>query len=177
MKKREILCLLAGCMLLVSPMQARANELSELLSQVTIGPMVTENDNTAEIETEDIDSSDVETEDGDVVDSDTEDDVIFDSDAEAIQDILGTPVGSGAILEVTKTEKEYAEAYEKAKNANWGYTNLGIANVDNNLNVRAVAAEDGKIIGKLPKNAACEVLDSDGTWAHIMSGNVDGYVS
>ena len=116
MKKWEILCLLAGCMLVLSPMQARANELPD-------------------------------------------------------------PIGAGAILEVTKTEKEYAEAYEKAKNANWGYTNLGIANVDNNLNVRAIGAEDGRLVGKLPKNAACEVLDDDGTWAHITSGKVEGYVS
>lgn len=95
----------------------------------------------------------------------------------SLQEILGEPIGSSAILEVTKTEQEYAEAYEKAKNANWGYTNLGIANVDNNLNVRAVAAEDGKLVGKLPKDAACEVLEDDGTWAHIRSGKVDGYVS
>ena len=163
-------------MLLVTPMQARANELSDLLSQVTIDPIVTEN-NTYDIGTEDSDTSDVEAEAGDEVDSDAEDIESADYGSEAIQDILGGPVGSGAILEVTKTEKEYAEAYEKAKNANWGYTNLGIANVDNNLNVRAAAAEDGKLIGKLPKNAACEVLDDDGTWAHIKSGKVEGYVS
>ena len=94
-----------------------------------------------------------------------------------LKDILGEGIGAGVILESTKTEQEYAQAYEKAKNANWGYTNLGIANVDNNLNVRAVAAEDGKLVGKLPRNAACEVLDSDDTWAHIKSGKVEGYVS
>ena len=116
MKKQRILCLLAGGMLVLSPVQARANELPD-------------------------------------------------------------PIGSGAILEVTKTEKEYEEAYEKAKNANWGYTNLGIANVDNNLNIRAVGGEDGKLVGKLPRNAACEILDSDGAWAHIKSGKVEGYVS
>ncbi|MDE7132687.1 MAG: C40 family peptidase [Lachnospiraceae bacterium] len=100
------------------------------------------------------------------------------SDDTSLQDILGGgSIGSGAIIEATKTEKEYAEAYEKAKNANWGYTNLGIAHVDNNLNIRAVAAEDGKLVGKLPKDAACEVLDDDGTWAHIKSGKVEGYVS
>ena len=95
----------------------------------------------------------------------------------ALQDILGESIGSGVILEASKTEVEYVRAYEKAKNANWGYTNLGIANVDNNLNIRAVAAEDGKLVGKLPKDAACEVLDSDDTWAHIKSGKVEGYVS
>ena len=95
----------------------------------------------------------------------------------ALQEILGDAIGSSVILESTRTETEYAQAYEKAKNANWGYTNLGIANVDNNLNIRAAAAEDGKLVGKLPKNAACEVLDSDDTWAYIKSGKVEGYVS
>ena len=94
-----------------------------------------------------------------------------------LQDILGGAIGSSVILESTKTEIEYAEAYEKAKNANWGYTNLGIAHVDNNLNIRAAAEEEGKLVGKLPKDAACEVLDSDDTWAHIKSGKVEGYVS
>lgn len=97
--------------------------------------------------------------------------------ASEISEALGGPVGAASLIETSKTKEEYAKAYEDAKNANWGYTNLGIADVDNNLNIRAVAAEDGKLVGKLPKNAACEVIDSDGTWAHIKSGNVEGYVS
>ncbi|MDE5597443.1 MAG: C40 family peptidase [Lachnospiraceae bacterium] len=95
----------------------------------------------------------------------------------SISDLLGEPVGVSSIVEARKTVEEYAKAYEDAKNANWGYTNLGIANVDNNLNVRAIPGEDGKLVGKLPKDAACEVLESDGAWAHISSGKVDGYVS
>lgn len=94
-----------------------------------------------------------------------------------VRDIMGEPVGASSIVEMKNTVEEYAQAYEDAKNANWGYTNLGIANVDNNLNVRAIPGEDGKLVGKLPKDAACEVLDSDGEWAHIQSGKVDGYVS
>lgn len=94
-----------------------------------------------------------------------------------IQDIFGAPVGAASVVEARKTIEEYAQAYEDAKNANWGYTNLGIANVENNLNIRAIPSEDGKLVGKLPKNAACEVLDSDGAWAHIQSGKVEGYVS
>ncbi len=96
----------------------------------------------------------------------------------AVGDVLGTPVGVNVVLVSNKTAQDYAEAYEKAKNANWGYTNLGIADVEKgNLNVRAAAAEDGKLVGKMPKDAACEVLDSDGSWAHIKSGKVEGYVS
>ncbi len=209
MKRREILCLLTGCILLLAPMRAGATHLPDLLPVGTINVFdVTERD------AEHTESVDAQTKDTGVSDNGIEDsnhsnkeensngsnaddgnadkeDIAEDQEADAeeseagteeeelsLQDILGeSSIGSGVILEATKTEREYAEAYEKAKNANWGYTNLGIANVDNNLNVRAVAAEDGKLVGKLPKDAACEVLDSDGTWAHIKSGKVEGYVS
>ena len=97
--------------------------------------------------------------------------------AETVQDVLNGSIGSGTILVSEKTAEDYELAYERAKNANWGYTNLGIANVSDNLNIRAIGAEDGRLVGKLPKDAACEVLDMDDTWAHISSGNVEGYVS
>lgn len=58
----------------------------------------------------------------------------------------------------------------------WGYTNLGIAQVDNHLNVRNKAGEDGELVGKMTKNAACEILSIDGDWAQIKSGKVEGYV-
>lgn len=100
-----------------------------------------------------------------------------DETGETAQDVLNNSIGSGTILVSEKTAEDYELAYERAKNANWGYTNLGIANVSDNLNIRAVGAEDGRLVGKLPKDAACEVLDMDDTWAHISSGNVEGYVS
>ena len=184
MKKRKILCLKAGCILFLAPMQTKANELSELLSSMTSGPIVIMNRDQLEAETEHeniqnnsiSENSSVLT-DGDILTDNDEEELSVYGDEHAVQDVLAAPIGSGAIVEITKTEQEYAEAYEKAKNANWGYTNIGIANVDNNLNIRAMAAEDGKLVGKLPKNAACEVLDEDGTWAHIQSGKVEGYVS
>lgn len=60
----------------------------------------------------------------------------------------------------------------------WGYTNLGIAHVDSHLNIRENPSEEGKLVGKLSKNAACEILDIDENgWAHIKSGKIEGYVS
>ncbi len=103
---------------------------------------------------------------------------VSENDAETAQDVLdGDAIGSSVILVSDKTAEDYELAYERAKNANWGYTNLGIADVSDNLNIRAVAAEDGRLVGKLPRNAACEVIDTDDTWAHIKSGSVEGYVS
>ncbi len=57
-----------------------------------------------------------------------------------------------------------------------GYTNLGMANVDSYLNVREGASEGSKVIGKMPKNAGCEILEEANGWYHIQSGKVDGYV-
>lgn len=75
-----------------------------------------------------------------------------------------------------KDKDTLIKAYEDSKGASWGYTNLGISNVSDNLNIRAIPGEDGKLVGKLPKNAACEVLGEEGDWTHITSGEVDGYV-
>ena len=58
-----------------------------------------------------------------------------------------------------------------------GYTNLGIAAVDNHLNVRVSANETSNLAGKMTKNAGCEILDISGAWAHIKSGKVEGYVN
>lgn len=60
---------------------------------------------------------------------------------------------------------------------NWGYDNLGIANVSENLNIRKEPSTDADMVGALPANAACEVLEISGGWAHIKSGDVEGYVS
>ncbi|MCI9035843.1 MAG: SH3 domain-containing protein [Lachnospiraceae bacterium] len=59
----------------------------------------------------------------------------------------------------------------------WGYTNLGIAHVDNHLNIREEPSESGKLVGKLSKDAACEILGVENGWAHIKSGKVEGYCS
>ncbi len=56
-----------------------------------------------------------------------------------------------------------------------GYTNLGIAVVESNLNVRETADEAGEIVGKLPSNAGCEILSQEGDWYQIQSGKVTGY--
>ena len=238
MKRREIQCLLAGCILLLTPLQARADELSDVLSEASIDVLgygqndildpgaadslsenrnplsstvdslsenrdplssaadsisgnrdplssaadsISENKNPADGALAGTSDTAAETAGPEeTAGTDGTEAAAPEETAESGQvsdEMLLEPIGVDAILEATKTEKEYAEAYEKAKNANWGYTNLGIANVDNNLNIRAAAAEDGKLVGKLPKNAACEVLDDDGTWAHIKSGKVEGYVS
>ena len=59
----------------------------------------------------------------------------------------------------------------------FGYTNLGIAIVDGNLNVRSLPSIDGEIVGKMTNYAACEILGEENGWYKISSGELEGYVS
>lgn len=88
--------------------------------------------------------------------------------------------GVASFLNMDLDEETCLAAAQAAEGALWGYTNLGIADVESgNLNVREKPGTDGKLVGKMPKGAACEVLEltEEGDWAHIVSGEVDGYVS
>lgn len=86
--------------------------------------------------------------------------------------------GVASLLETTYTAEEYKEMAQQAQGASWGYTNIGIANVESgNLNVREAPSTDSKMVGKMPKDSACEVLEMADGWAHITSGEVEGYVS
>lgn len=93
---------------------------------------------------------------------------------------LGLSAGAGEVLDNADEQARSTEAPQESQKPKdyWGYTNLGIAHVDNHLNIRQEPNESGKLIGKLPKDAACEILDIDENgWAHIKSGKVEGYCS
>lgn len=86
--------------------------------------------------------------------------------------------GVASMLESNLSEAECIELAQKAVGASWGYTNIGIADVESgNLNVRALPSTSGKLVGKMPKDSACEILEEADGWAHITSGEVEGYVS
>ena len=90
----------------------------------------------------------------------------------ADQVLTTTAAGAGDM------EAAYAALLEEEKEATIaGYKNLGIANVSDHLNIRKAADETSELVGKMTKNAACEVLDIDGAWAHVKSGKVEGYAS
>ena len=74
-------------------------------------------------------------------------------------------------------ELEEADVEEDTLGGAFGYTNLGIARVEDHLNVRATAEDDSKIIGKMSNESGCEVLEIVGNKAHIVSGSVEGWVS
>ncbi len=159
MKKQRILLIIAGVMIMSIVLPAHAT--MPVPNLLPFGQL-------------ELDEEPAQTEEG----SDGGEENVSDNGAETAQDVLQEDaIGVGVVLIADKTAEDYALAYERGKEKNWGYTNLGISDVSDNLNIRAIAAEDGRLVGKLPKDAACEVIDMDDTWAHIQSGNVDGYVS
>ena len=96
-----------------------------------------------------------------------------------LSDIL-QEAGIASLLDTHLTEEEYVTIAKEAQGASWGYTNLGIAHVESgNLNVRAEGVSGAKLVGKMPNDAACEILEinKETGWAHIISGEVEGYVS
>lgn len=85
--------------------------------------------------------------------------------------------GMSKVFDRYKTEEDYITiANENKGKYSYGYTSLGIANVDNHLNIREAPSTDGKLVGKMSNNNGCEILSVEGEWAHIKSGEVEGYV-
>lgn len=56
------------------------------------------------------------------------------------------------------------------------FSTLVIAQVDNYVNVRSEASEQGEIVGKLYDNSVGELISEKNGWYHIISGNVSGFV-
>lgn len=104
---------------------------------------------------------------------------VYAAETTQVKNIL-QQAGIASLIDITLTQEEYVAKAQEAQGASWGYTNIGIANVaSGNLNVRAEASTSGKVVGKMPKDAACEILElnKETGWAHIKSGEVEGYVS
>ena len=93
------------------------------------------------------------------------------------ENVLPT-AGVASLLEHKLTAMDYMMIAREMENATYGYTNLGIADVESgNLNVREEPSTEAKLVGKMPKNSACEILEINDGWAHITSGEIEGYVS
>lgn len=56
------------------------------------------------------------------------------------------------------------------------YQDLAIANVANYVNIRSEASTESMVLGKLYKNGAATILETEGEWLKIKSGNITGYI-
>ena len=91
----------------------------------------------------------------------------------------GQSMGVGGLLEESMGPEACLEAAQNAKETRkkiYGYENLGVAKVNDYLNIRKDPSENGELVGKLPKNGGADVLSEENGWYKIKSGKVTGYV-
>ncbi|GHU42667.1 hypothetical protein FACS1894111_06950 [Clostridia bacterium] len=82
------------------------------------------------------------------------------------------------LAENTTTEDGILEVVKKdAPVVQSPYANLGVSQVEDNANIRQDPNTDSEVVGKLYSNSEVEVLDTQGDWYHIRSGNVEGYIA
>ena len=75
------------------------------------------------------------------------------------------------------TDDNVSADTEKTVAEECGYKNLGMSNIkEGNLNIRKKATTESKIVGKMTKNNACEILGTKDDWTKIKSGSVTGDV-
>ncbi len=84
--------------------------------------------------------------------------------------------GAGAVLGSIIAENVDGEKSETSNEDTYGYENLGIADVNDYVNIREKADEDSELVGRLEKNAGCNVISEKDGWYKIESGKVTGYV-
>lgn len=85
--------------------------------------------------------------------------------------------GIASIYSLELTEEDCLRAAAEVDTASWGYTNLGIADVSGNLNVRKEPSTSSALNGKMKGGSACEIIEIINGWAKVKSGEVEGYVS
>lgn len=77
---------------------------------------------------------------------------------------------SSGISALAKEEKSDVSLYE----------NLAIAKISDYVNIRSEASAESEMLGKIYDQCAATILDTvekeDGTWYHIKSGSVTGYI-
>ncbi len=91
------------------------------------------------------------------------------SSTAGVSETIAKSLGKGANNPAQVTENKKAVVKSE-------YDDIAIAQVDNYVNVRSSAGEDGEVLGKLYNDSACTVLGVDGDWYKIHSGDVEGYI-
>ena len=78
------------------------------------------------------------------------------------------------IIEEAAAEAPAEAAQEAAPEGTW--TNMVMANVEEDMNIRTAPDADSELAGKFYRGDVAEVISVEGEWTKISSGNATGYV-
>ncbi len=95
-------------------------------------------------------------------------------DPEAVPDEAAAAAESEA---AAIAESEAAEKEAAIQEVIDSYSNLGVVKVSGYLNIRKHPDTQAPVMGKLPEDSACEILESLDGWYKISSGGLEGYIS
>ena len=91
---------------------------------------------------------------------------------------LSQVVSAGVATTMEHTDDEVVLAAAVAPSVVEGYTLLGVVEAESGyINVREEMSTDSDVVGKIRKDAICEVLSIEEEWSEIESGEIKGYIS
>lgn len=91
---------------------------------------------------------------------------------------LSELVSAGVAATMGQVEDETVLAAATAPSVIEGYTLLGVVEAESGyINVREEMNTDCTVVGKIRKNAICEVLSMEDEWCEIESGEIKGFIS
>ena len=91
---------------------------------------------------------------------------------------LSQVVSAGVAATMEHTDDEVVLAAAVAPSVVEGYTLLGVVEAESGyINIREEMSTDSDVVGKIRKDAICEVLSIEEEWSEIESGEIKGYIS
>ena len=91
---------------------------------------------------------------------------------------LSQVVNAGVATTMEHTDDEAVLAAAVAPSVVEGYTLLGVVEAESGyINVREEMSTNSDVVGKIRKDAICEVVSIEEEWCEIESGEIKGYIS
>lgn len=91
---------------------------------------------------------------------------------------LSAVVSAGVATPMEQIDDETVLAAATAPSVVEGYSLLGVVEAeDGYINIREEMSTDSEVVGKIRKDAICEVVSIEDEWCEIESGEIKGYIS
>jgi cell wall-associated NlpC family hydrolase len=88
----------------------------------------------------------------------------------------GVTLLMGNALADDATATVAANSASLVQTANASYEDVAIAQVESYANVRALPDENSEVVGMIYNNCGASIIDTQGDWYKIVSGNVTGFI-
>ena len=91
---------------------------------------------------------------------------------------LSSVVSAGVATAMEQVDDEAVLASAVAPSVVEGYSLLGVVEAEKGyINIREEQSTDSDVVGKIRKDAICEVVSIEDEWCEIESGEIKGYIS